>query len=199
MKVIFLDHDGVICLETEWGSRLKKQKNWEGRTEFMHFNEIPIQYRFDNFNKKAVAVLNEILDTTNAEIVVSSDWRFHANLEELGEFYKLQGIIKTPIAVTPPFKACNWFDPKTFPWNKTDDLEQERTIEITQFLIDHPEIELWVAIDDLHMGIEVKDSSNEIHHRDWGLQNFVWTPNSLEGIKKSGTKEKIIKFLNMGN
>ena len=26
MKVIFLDHDGVICLSTEWGGRHKKQK-----------------------------------------------------------------------------------------------------------------------------------------------------------------------------
>ena len=29
MKVIFLDHDGVICLSTEWGGRYKKQKNGE--------------------------------------------------------------------------------------------------------------------------------------------------------------------------
>jgi len=25
MKVIFLDHDGVICLSSEWGNRFKKQ------------------------------------------------------------------------------------------------------------------------------------------------------------------------------
>jgi len=29
----------------------------------------------------------------------------------------------------------------------------------------------------------------------WGLDNFVHTPRSGEGIKQSGIKEKIIKFL----
>ncbi len=29
MKVIFLDHDGVICLSSEWGGRYKKQKEWK--------------------------------------------------------------------------------------------------------------------------------------------------------------------------
>ena len=28
------------------------------------------------------------------------------------------------------------------------------------------------------------------------LTNFVWTPQSREGIKQSGVKEKIINFLN---
>ena len=27
MKVIFMDHDGVICLESEWGSRFDKKRN----------------------------------------------------------------------------------------------------------------------------------------------------------------------------
>jgi hypothetical protein len=64
MKVIFLDHDGVICLSTEWGSRFKKQKKWGGRKLSMSNVEVPLEYRFDNFNKKAVKVLNEILEET---------------------------------------------------------------------------------------------------------------------------------------
>ncbi len=74
MKVLFLDHDGVICLSTEWGGRFKKQKKWGGRKMSMSNGEVPLEYRFDNFNKKAVKVLNEILEETGAEIVVSSDW-----------------------------------------------------------------------------------------------------------------------------
>ncbi len=72
MKVIFLDHDGVICLYDNWGSRLKKQKEWGGRKLSMGLLEIPLEYRFDNFDQKAVKVLNEILEETGAEIVVSS-------------------------------------------------------------------------------------------------------------------------------
>jgi pterin-4a-carbinolamine dehydratase len=83
MKVIFLDNDGVICLANNWGSRHKKQKEWGGMKLSMRGREIPLEYRFDNFDQKAVKVLNEILEQTDAEIVVSSDWRLHANLEEL--------------------------------------------------------------------------------------------------------------------
>ena len=72
MKVIFLDHDGVICLSNNFGSRHKKQI--KVRTKMTQsIKELPVDARFDNFNKKAVKVLNEILLKTDAEIVVSSD------------------------------------------------------------------------------------------------------------------------------
>jgi hypothetical protein len=45
--------------------------------------------RFDDFDTKSVKILNEILEETGAEIVVSSDWKLHATLEELGEYYEL--------------------------------------------------------------------------------------------------------------
>ena len=95
MKVIFLDHDGVICLSTEWGSRHKKQKKF-GRKMSQGMLEIPVEVRFDNFNKKAVNILNEILEETGAEIVVSSDWKRWANVEEMGEYYESKGIKKKP-------------------------------------------------------------------------------------------------------
>jgi hypothetical protein len=108
MKVIFLDNDGVICLSSNWGSRLKKQTKWGKMKLSMSMSSIPVEYRFDNFDRKAVKILNEILETTDAEIVVSSDWRLHANLEELGEYYTSQGIIKKPIGVTEVFHYRNW-------------------------------------------------------------------------------------------
>ena len=66
MKVIFLDHDGVICLSSEWGGRFKKQEKWGGRKLSMTPLEMPLEYRFDNFNQKAVKVLNEIIEETGA-------------------------------------------------------------------------------------------------------------------------------------
>ena len=51
MKVIFLDHDGVICLSTEWGGRYKKQDKWGGRKLSMTPLEMPLDCRFDNFNQ----------------------------------------------------------------------------------------------------------------------------------------------------
>ena len=101
MKVIFLDHDGVICLSNNWGGRFKKQKKWGGRKLSMSNDEIPLEYRFDDFDDKAIKVLNSILEETGAEIVVSSDWKRWANVEQMGEYYEQQGIIKKPIDFTP--------------------------------------------------------------------------------------------------
>jgi len=49
MKVIFLDNDGVICLANNWGGRMKKQQKWGGRKLSMTQKEIPLEYRFDDF------------------------------------------------------------------------------------------------------------------------------------------------------
>ena len=196
MKIIFLDHDGVICLNSNWGSRRKKQDKWGGRKLSMTLREIPLEYRFDNFDKKAIEVLNEILEISGAEIVVSSDWKAWATIEEIGEYYEMQGIIKKPIAYTNPLGQCSFQDTKPFIWSVTYDLEQSRYVEITQYLMDHPEITHWVSVDDLHMGRHVENSKyGSFDREDWGLENFVWTPRPSEGIKQSGVKEKILKYL----
>jgi hypothetical protein len=199
MKVIFLDHDGVICLSDEWGGRFKKEKKFREETGVQaklsspHYG-LPVEFRFDNFNKKSIDVLNEILETTGAEIVVSSDWKRWANVEEMGEYYLSQGIIKKPIAFTPNLSECTNFDSETFPWSRQWDSEQTRTIEIKEYLHNHPEITNWVSVDDLNMGKTGMYYGMEFEH-EWGLDNFVYTPLSREGIKQSGVKEKIINFL----
>ena len=190
MKVIFLDNDGVICLSNNWGGRYKKWAKYRSanpETSKYH-NDAPVEIRFDDFDKKAVKILNEILNETGAEIVVSSDWRYHATLEELGEYYISQGISKKPIGVTKRLGECD--QPENFIWPRQWDLEQSRSLEILQYLRDNPEVTEWVAVDDLNMG---KDEEWKI----WGLNNFVLTPKSSEGIKQSGIKEKIIKYLNI--
>ena len=197
MKVIFLDNDGVICLSNNWGERAKKWANFKRDNPEVEFTDRPVKCRFDDFDDKAVKVLNEILEETGAEIVVSSDWRLHATLEELGEYYESQGITKKPIAVTDMFKDI-------FPkeWNAfrfRAELELERSMEIGHWLENHPEVTNWVAIDDLNMSPEFLSkyfSHSEDDTKNPGLSNFVLTPRSREGIKQSGVKEKILKFLN---
>jgi hypothetical protein len=197
MKVIFLDNDGVICLSSNWGSRHKKQKEWGGRKLSMTSWDMPVEYRFDNFDIKAIKILNEILEQTGAEIVVSSDWRLHANLEELGEYYTSKGIIKKPIAVTDIFRDI--YPSEWAGLRFRADLELERSMEIQHWVDNHSEITHWVAVDDLNMSVEflsdsfaAKDGSDSKP----GLTNFVHTPRSYEGIKQSGIKEKVIGFLN---
>jgi len=96
MKVLFLDNDGVICLSNNWGGRTKKWANYRSANpdSSKDKKDAPVFVRFDDFDNKAIKILNEILEETGAEIVVSSDWKLHATLEELGEYYESQGIIK---------------------------------------------------------------------------------------------------------
>jgi len=186
MKVIFLDHDGVICLSDNWGNRFKKQKSWGGRKLSMSTLSMPVEYRFDNFDEKAVKVLNEILEETGAEIVVSSDWKNWATVEEMGEYYESKGIIKKPIAFTDSILYDDYND---FPWHNKWEPEQTRSLEIAQYIGQNPVITHWVAIDDLNMSLR------EVDDKSWGLKNFVLTPVNKEGIKQTGIKEKVLKYL----
>jgi hypothetical protein len=191
MKVIFLDHDGVICLSSEWGGRHKKQRRY-GRKMSQSIMEMPVDVRFDNFNKKAIDVLNEILEETNCSIVVSSDWKRWASVEEMGEYYESQGIKIKPIGFTKSINDCEV--PEDFSFSRQFDLEQQRHFEILQYLKDNPQITHWVAVDDLNMG-KIQSNTWGDMELDWGLDNFVLTPRGSEGIKQSGIKEKIIEFL----
>jgi len=190
MKVLFLDNDGVICLSNNWGGRSKKWNKYIKLNPSQNSLALaPVEVRFDDFDRKAIKILNQILEETGAEIVVSSDWRLHATLEEIGEYYLSKGIIKKPISFTKRYIGCD--KPDEFVWRRGTAIEQQRCIEVRQYLTDHPEITHWVCVDDLQLG--EKDSYG--FKREWGLTNFVHTPRSTEGIKQSGIKEKIIKFL----
>jgi hypothetical protein len=190
MKVIFLDHDGVICLSNNWGGRTKKWAKYrsENPDSSKEKKDAPVSFRFDDFDTKSVKVLNEILEETGAEIVVSSDWKLHATLEELGEYYELHGISKKPIALTPNISTCK--DYGNYIWSPRWELEMIRTIEIKQYIHDHPEITHWVSVDDLNMG-----KIGEPWKDEWAIDNFVLTPKQNEGIKQSGVKEKILNYL----
>lgn len=199
MKVLFLDNDGVICLSNNWGGRAKKWAKYrsENPNSSNDKKDAPVDIRFDDFDEKAIKVLNSILEESGAEIVVSSDWRFHASLEELGDYYESQGIIKRPIAITSRTEDVN---PEL--WRVLRfraDLELERSIEIIDWLQKHPEVTNWVAVDDLDMSVDYLSkhfTHNEPENdKKPGLTNFVHTPRSNEGIKQSGVKEKILKFL----
>ena len=184
MKIIFLDIDGVICLATEWGGRVGKQRSWnrnfpERAVEYdCDLHLMDVEYRFDNFNEKAVRVLNQILEQTGAEIVLSSDWRFGCTLKEMQHLFELYGVIRGPIDYTPTLQVEDF---RKLEEEGKKGYEDERSIEIKKWLSLHPETERWVAVDDLNMTE--------------GLTNFVHTKRMNEGIKQSGIKEQILKIL----
>ena len=146
MKIIFLDHQGVMFL---------KKNNNPGSL-------------FD-FDSNAIIILNQILLETDAEIVVSSDWKLWVNLDEMKKFYSNQGIIKQPIDYTPKYENYNF-----------SILNKQRSKEIIGWL-NKKNISKWVSIDYLNM-------------TDY-LENFVLIKTEY-GINEIGIKEKILKFLN---
>ena len=186
MKVIFLDHDGVICLSNNHGSRFKKNKTRENPLN------LPVEQRFDNFDKKAIKVLNRIIEKTDCEIVVTSDWRNWATVAEMGDYYEQQGIIKKPIDYTPFLD--NVKVPDEFKWDRFFGIEQERVLE-TEDWIRNNKITKWVSLDDLHLGRTVINPTGS-DVKDWGLKNFIWCPAPFEGIKQTGIEQKVIDFLN---
>jgi uncharacterized membrane-anchored protein YjiN (DUF445 family) len=136
---------------------------------FILGEEIFSDKKFDNFDRKSIKILNEIIEKTDCEIVVSSSWKIYADLKELSELYINSGIIKKPIGLTIDLYGIDEID--------------NRISEIKEYLERHPDIETWVAVDDLPMS-------------QLGSEHFVQCKRYLEGIKQSGIKEKIIKILN---
>jgi len=172
MITLFLDLDGVICLSNNWGGRFKK-KGFDSNPN------TPLDIRTDDFDSKAVKVLNNIVEVTGCEIVISSDWTRLGTLEQMKEMFITRGI-KPPIDYTPDLEE---FDNELYTELKCLlDFEKIRVLEINKYLDDHPEITRWVAVDDMDLS---------------ELGNFVQTkrPHS-EGIKQCGIYDKLLGFLN---
>jgi hypothetical protein len=161
MKTIFLDIDGVMATHREFMRLRKKFHDKYDEAKRLH---IPYP-----FNKGCVKILNDILTETDAQIVLSSDWKLHWNLEELDLIFKFNEVIKSPIAVTGSH-------PVSF-----GNLEKNRVNEIKKYMEKH-DVGSYVIIDDLHMDI-------------YEIPRFVRTKD-VEGLKQLGIKKKILNFLN---
>jgi hypothetical protein len=161
MKIIFLDIDGVICLS--WGSRFRKIKRWELEGGE---GEPPVTIRLDDFDKMAVDVLNDIILTSGADLVISSDWRLYATLDEMKDLFHQFGVIKGPIDFTPELQT-------------TTKHANIRVDEINLWLSKHTEVTKWVAIDDMDLS---------------ELDNFIKT-REREGLKQCNISNKILRYL----
>lgn len=174
MKKIFLDIDGVIATSKEHrmnATKFQKKNQWA--------KDLNVAYPF---NKECVEILNEIIESTQAEIVLTSDWKKFWTLGQMSVIFKENGIIKSPIDETKIGVCYSSNDIKI------------RVAEIETYLklhnmitSDHnTPIENWVIIDDLPLNWYL---SEEIKTR------FFITKES-EGLKQCGLKNKIIEKLN---
>ena len=117
-----------------------------------------------NFNPAAVNVLNQLLHISGAEIVVSSDWKLRATLDQMSEFYHTQGVIK------PPIDSTAWLP-------NYSNYQEQRAHEIADWLEQHPAVTHWAAVDDLYLG-------------SW-LTNFVWAKNVHLGITDPDVQQQL--------
>jgi len=154
---IFLDIDGVLATSHQFYANPKKWPDY-GR------------YRFDD---KCVKVFNQILDETNARIILSSDWKLHYSLEALNNIFEVNEIIEPITDIT----ISLWGEK----YRRVSQLEDCRAEEILDF-VNRYDITNWVAIDDLDLS-------------PWITDNFVHTPRVNEGIKQSGVKNKILRII----
>ena len=76
MKIIFLDFDGV--LDTAFYDSYLEQHNMPSCDE----SRRPI------FDPVCIGYLKQIVETTNAQIVVSSDWKYYDSLEDLRKMWE---------------------------------------------------------------------------------------------------------------
>lgn len=157
MRILFLDHDSVLCLQKQWGTRFKK----------------PNKYDSDLFDKGCVQVVNEILiELPDTEIVVSSDWRHNMSLGLMREMYSWQGIIKQPIGFTDLVPGT------------VMELELSRSKEILKWLNQHNIKENWCAVDDLNMSELLKDNFVLCPKDNEGIKQCGIKEKIIETLKK---------------
>lgn len=93
MKIIFLDFDGVM--DTAYYSHVLGK---EGRSDNDEFGAV--------FDPNCVKNLKEIVDKTNAEIVVTSSWKSLMSYEDLLNMWEQRGLPGFVIDMTPSSPEC---------------------------------------------------------------------------------------------
>ena len=115
MKVLFLDIDGVC--------------NHQQYYKSAYYIGNDLQYPLSEFDPLVVNRINEILDKTNAKLVLSSSWRFTDNIQN----------ILTKVGFTHLI-----YDITPYGMGK------DRGYEIKAYLNSHPDITNYVIIDDIN-------------------------------------------------
>lgn len=115
-KALFLDIDGVLATENATG--------W---------------WSANDLRSDKIALLNSILDETNADLIISSTWRLKYSIEELQVIFNSQGFTKTIRDYTPRLSRIDLPD---------EGRPVFRFDEIQSFLSRHPKYTHFAIVDD---------------------------------------------------
>ena len=131
MKVIFLDIDGVLAIDKNFGTR--KEKLWK---KDKIAEQLKVPYMWD---EKCVMALNRLVLRDDLQIVLSSDWKMHWNLDEMAEIFRINGVCRSPIGYTHKHKT-----------NMTSSLESDRVKQILDW-VEQNCVTTWCAVDDMDL------------------------------------------------
>jgi len=134
-KVIFIDIDGPLAWAT-WDDGKVTIEGGQG--------DFQIPYPWV---KEDCEALQKICNETNAELVVSSDWKMHFTFLQLKRIFVHYGITARIIDITTHQDL----------WNKLSrpSLEHTRASQVVKWAKDN-KISNWIAIDDLRLGEQFK-------------------------------------------
>lgn len=144
-KIIFLDIDGVLATDDCYD---KKRFHLPGGTEICY-----------PWNKECCAHLNRILISTNALVVISSDWRMHYSLDTMKELFWLHSIRgEAIVGFTGNFSKMSM------------NLQESRTRQIEDWSSLH-RLPTYIAIDDLTLNLG--DQFFQIEDTEKGLTSEI--------------------------
>jgi hypothetical protein len=146
MKIIFLDIDGVLNSEIYFIERYKNAKKGDGDPSML--------------DEGLIKNLNDIVDKTGAEIVISSSWRA-SGLDECNDKLTEKGLIKKAISITPHlYFEKNKYD---YSYSVPRGCEIKAWIEMNKGIINEKVSKLRYAILD--------DDSDMLY---WQRESFFW-------------------------
>ncbi len=138
-RVIFLDIDGVIqphSSQKRFRHDLKKlREELAAKYEddaYLEMDRYDLGAIFHDWDKEAVERLRKLCTEGDAEIVISSDWRFYSPLWRLKFYFRLHDLDQHITGEIPQTSG------------------KYRCGQVTEYLDQNPDVERFVILDDSH-------------------------------------------------
>lgn len=168
--VLFLDMDGVLNSATYLRGEQRKRDRLIPNIEDMD----DAQRWANTIDRAAVQRLNRILQTTNAQVVLSSSWRYRfRNVAELTPILELRGFRGRLIDRTP------------LRFEMDNGLPSDRGYEVATWLKRCPEIDRFVILDDSN---DFPNLRHRLVRTSW--EHGLLEPHIAKAIELLNTPEK---------
>jgi hypothetical protein len=175
-KIIFLDIDGVIQPHSSQERYIHTKNDESMRAMYADLNDrFQIDYsKYDrggvtsayyDWLKYSITNLHEIIEKTNARIVLSSDWRYQLPFKEMYDLFRIYDLHKYYIDNTKYFKYYDEekYLKKLIPEPHLDSYNI-RVLEILDYVDRNNQISHFVAIDDMDLSNGLKKHFVHTHN-----------------------------------